>query len=69
MSSMVIWSAKLLAMNEKRVITEGVLRPLRNPPAEPPGPRGTIALNPLTGLPFDTPAEPTQALPSEAAEE
>ncbi len=57
---MVIWSAMLLPMNEKRVITEGVLRPLRDPSAEPPGPRGTIGLNPLTGLPFETPVGPTQ---------
>jgi hypothetical protein len=39
-------------MTYKRVIQEGALRPLRDPSPEPPGPRGTIPLDPISGRPF-----------------
>jgi hypothetical protein len=56
-------------MTEKRVITEGVLRPLQDPPAEPPGPRGTIGLNPLTGRPFKSLAQQSQVTSARAAKQ
>jgi len=37
---------------ELRKISEGVLQPDRDPPAQPPGPKGTRPLNPFTGKPM-----------------
>ena len=38
---------------ELRKISEGVLQPDRDPSPQPPGPRGTVPLNPFTGKPMN----------------
>jgi hypothetical protein len=49
-------------MPDDRKIREGALQPDRDPKAQPPGPKGSTPLNPITGRPAkDT--TPKDALP------
>lgn len=54
--------ARLQAMAQERTIREGALQPKRDPPSDPPGPRGTTPLNPITGRPI--PQAPAPSPPS-----
>jgi hypothetical protein len=48
-------------MSDLRQIREGALQPEKDPSPEPPGPKGTEPINPITGRPFPS-TSPAQAV-------